>query len=674
MNKFTFFLLSFAILILSCKKEATNDGGGTTTPKDPSSMFEMTVPPGFNYETYRDVQVTLTVLNNEDKAGKNTIVWLFTDAPELGGRLLMKGRTSNTGVFSAKIRIPAGLKQLVCNTSMLGVPENIILNTNTNSISNILGGSRPQLVQTVDYKLNNGMHQMQKNANKFSNKYLPLGWNLLGVPNNLMSPSDVVSNQMINDIWAALPSRVSVPDNHPTWLDDQTTKRTLLITQTADVYVTFLTEGAGYKNTLFYYKYHKNNPPTNVAAIDSLYIIYPNASLNASGGGLVAGNKVFIGRVGPDTVIAYGIAANGFNSTNATLGNGMGLLFANKNFNPESNPNLRQHLVMLYDAPSSKFIMGFEDLNRSSSGCDHDFNDVLFYTTSNPINAISNDSIVALPPTNDGDGDGVNDIDDEYPSDPNRAFNNYYPAQNTYASVAFEDLWPNYGDYDMNDVVVDFNYKVVTNASNAVKDVEGKYVLRASGGQIENGFGVEFPTTPSNVSSITGATLEAGQAKAVVAVFNNIRTIQSRWNTVPGEPYADTVLTTIRFTLQTPLLVSTFGVNEYNPFIWGNSNGKNRGMEIHLPGKTPTSLASSVIFGTGDDRTDASQNKYYLSRENLPWAILTPERFSYPKEKADIVTAYLKFGQWAQSGGATFPDWYQNTSGYRNPSNIYVKP
>lgn len=661
-------------MVISCKKENPDGGSGNNTLKDPNSMFEMTVPPGFNYETFKDIQVTLTVLNNEDKPGKNIIVWLYTNAPELGGELLMKGRTSNTGVFSAKIRIPAGIKQLVCNTSMLGIPENIILNTAANSVTNILGGSRPQLVQTVEYKLSSGSIPLMKNANKFSNKYLPLGWNLSGVPNILMSPNDVVSNQMINDIWAALPSRVSVPDNHPTWLDDQTTKRTLLITQTADVYVTFLTEGAGYKNTLFYYKYHKNNPPANVAAIDSLYIIYPNASLNASGGGLVTGNKVFIGRVGPDTVIAYGIAANGFNSSNATLGNGMGLLFANKNFNPESNPNLRQHLVMLYDAPSSKFIMGFEDLNRSSSGCDHDFNDVLFYTTSNPINAISNDSIVTLPATNDGDGDGVNDVDDEYPSDPNRAFNNYYPSQNTYASVAFEDLWPNYGDYDMNDVVVDFNYKVVTNASNAVKDVEGKFVLRASGGQIENGFGVEFPTSPANISSITGATLESGQAKAVVGVFANIRNIQSRWNTVPGEPYADTVIATVRFSLQNPVAVSTFGVNEYNPFIWGNSNGKNRGMEIHLPGKTPTSLASSAIFGTGDDRTDASQNKYYLSRENLPWAILTPARFSYPKEKADIVTAYLKFGQWAQSGGSTFSDWYQNASGYRNPSNIYVKP
>jgi LruC domain-containing protein len=674
MKNLTFVLLSLALIATSCKKENSNEGSSNNSFKDPNSMFEMTVPPGFNYETFRDVQLTLTVLNNEDKPGKNIIVWLYTDAPELGGKLVLKGRTSNTGVFSTKIRIPAAMKQLVCNTSMLGIPENIILSANTNNITNILGGSKPQLVQTVDQQLSFERILLMKNANKFSNRYLPLGWNLLGVPNNLMSPNDVVSNQMINDIWAALPSRVSVPDNHPTWLDDQTTKRTLLITQTADVYVTFLTEGAGYKNTLFYYKYHKNNPPANMAAIDSLYIIYPNASLNASGGGLVTGNKVFIGRVGPDTVIAYGIAANGFNSTNATLGSGMGLLFANKNFNPESNPNLRQHLVMLYDAPSSKFIMGFEDLNRSSSGCDHDFNDVLFYTTSNPVNAISHDSVITLPPTNDADGDGVNDVDDEYPSDPIRAFNNYYPSQNIYASVAFEDLWPNYGDYDMNDVVVDFNYKVVTNASNAVKDVEGKYVLRASGGQIENGFGVEFPTTPSNVSSITGATLEAGQAKAVVGVFTNIRNIQSRWNTVPSEPYADTVLATIRFTLQNPIALSAFGVNEYNPFIWGNSNGKNRGMEIHLPGKTPTSLATSAIFGTGDDRTDASQNKYYLSRENLPWAILTPERFSYPKEKSDIVTAYLKFGQWAQSGGVTFQDWYQNASGYRNPSNIYLKP
>ena len=54
----------------------------------------------------------------------------------------------------------------------------------------------------------------------------------------------------------------------------------------------------------------------------------------------------------------------------------------------------------------------------------------------------------------DTDNDGVADEDDDYPSDPYRAYNNYYPAQGVYGTVAFEDNWPNKADYDFNDLVV----------------------------------------------------------------------------------------------------------------------------------------------------------------------------------------------------------------------------
>jgi LruC domain-containing protein len=318
--------------------------------------------------------------------------------------------------------------------------------------------------------------------------------------------------------------------------------------------------------------------------------------------------------------------------------------------------------------------MGFEDVTRNSAGCDHDFNDVLFYTTSNPVNAISPDSIAPLQPSTDGDGDGVNDVDDEYPQDPARAFNNYYPAKNVFGTVAFEDLWPYYGDYDLNDVVVDFNYKVITNAANEVKELNGTYVLKASGGQIENAFAVEFPTNLSNVANVTGSSLEVGQPKAVGIIYPNIRTVQNRWNTVPTEPYSDSVLARINFTLTNPIPLSTFGLNEYNPFIWGTTIGKNRGMEIHLPGKTPTALANNSLLGTGDDRTSITNGKYYLSETNLPWAIHIPVVFDYPTEKSDIVTAYLKFGAWAQSGGTVFGNWYTKEPGNRVPAKIYAKP
>ncbi|NLH53483.1 MAG: LruC domain-containing protein, partial [Bacteroidales bacterium] len=77
----------------------------------------------------------------------------------------------------------------------------------------------------------------------------------------------------------------------------------------------------------------------------------------------------------------------------------------------------------------------------------------------------------------DADGDGVGDQDDEYPTDPFRAFNNYYPSSNGFATLAFEDNWPNKGDYDFNDVVVDYQLNRVTNSQNQLVEVLGTFVL-----------------------------------------------------------------------------------------------------------------------------------------------------------------------------------------------------
>jgi hypothetical protein len=293
-----------------------------------------------------------------------------------------------------------------------------------------------------------------------------------------------------------------------------------LVNQTCDVWVTFVTEGASSTSTLFYYKYPRNNPPQRVSDIDSMIVIFANSSFTNSGGGLTTGNKVYLGQIGADTVIAYGIISNGFNTNNATIGSGQYTLFANKDLNPESNAALRQHMVMVRDVTTNRLVMGFEDIRRDYPNCDHDFNDVMFYTTSNPVNAITTTGISILPASNDTDGDGVKDTDDEYPNDPLRAFNNYYPSATGKATVAFEDLWPYKGDYDLNDVVVDYRYKVVTNAGNNVKDVNANYTLRASGGIIQNSFAVEFPALRSNVVNLTGATLEAGQTNAVVSIFS----------------------------------------------------------------------------------------------------------------------------------------------------------
>ncbi|HML84069.1 MAG TPA: LruC domain-containing protein, partial [Bacteroidales bacterium] len=392
------------------------------------------------------------------------------------------------------------------------------------------------------------------------------------------------------------------------------------------------------------------------------------------------------GQFGAGKGIGFFLVSDGFRNGGVT--NGIKTWYSNPAFNDESQPSKKKHNIVLVDQARDIFLMGFEDLIRSNGGSDEDFNDALFLVEANPIEAVDTDG---FPPPDyvgtDDDNDGIPNNLDDYPTDPERAFNNYYPAKNTYGTLAFEDLWPGKGDYDFNDVVVDYNVNQVTNAQNKVVDVNPTYVLRARGASFQNGFGFQLNLLPSGVASVTGQRLtdnlvnlnanntEAGQSKAVIMVFDNGSSILPYGggnaigtNTTPGAPWVtpDTIRMNIHLT--TPILASAFGYPPYNPFIFTNGN---RSKEVHLADKAPTDLADLSLFGTAQDDSNPATGKYYKTKNNLPWAIHLTERFVYPNEKTPTNTGYNYFNQWAESGGTLYTDWYKNISGYRNTENLY---
>lgn len=292
-----------------------------------------------------------------------------------------------------------------------------------------------------------------------------------------------------------------------------------------------------------------------------------------------------------------------------------------------------------------------------------------------------------VPP--DNDGDGVPDNLDEFPSDPMRAYTNYYPSKDHFGSLGFEDLWPGRGDYDMNDLVIDYSFKVISNGQNKIVEIFPTFYVRAVGATLQNGFGFQFDgVDPATVESVTGYSLketyinlaasgiENNQEKAVVIAFDNAENVIHRisgsyFNTMKDVPYgvSDTLKMHIRFT--NAMDPADVGTAPYNPFL---IKDKNRGMEVHMPDRLPTSLANPEYFGTGDDDSQPAIGRYYKTKSNLPWAVNLPERFDYTWELVPVINGYLNFGSWAESGGSSFPDWYKNIAGYRNATQIYTKP
>lgn len=286
----------------------------------------------------------------------------------------------------------------------------------------------------------------------------------------------------------------------------------------------------------------------------------------------------------------------------------------------------------------------------------------------------------------DTDGDGVPNSYDDYPNDPTRAYNNLSPAVQS-GSLAFEDLWPNQGDYDFNDLVVNYRFNTITNAQNKIVECDGLFILRAAGASFPSGFGFQFSNAniPSSAVTVTGSSLfdnyitlasnglEARQNKPTVIItdddFKAFNSPGGMINTVIGTPYInpDTIRITMLFN-QNQYTMSDLDIGNFNPFIILNLE---RGKEVHLPDRAPTALANQKYFGTGDDTSIPGQGRYYRTSNNLPWGISIYENFDYAKESADVLSAYLNLSQWATSSGASYPDWYRNLPGYRNPANIY---
>ncbi|MEM6358691.1 MAG: DUF4114 domain-containing protein [Bacteroidota bacterium] len=212
-----------------------------------------------------------------------------------------------------------------------------------------------------------------------------------GVPDYLEGWDDI-SEQLLANVGASLPEGKPVPTFNPHLISAGYDNDIRLI-DSADVWVTFVGEGAGYRNVLGFYTYDLDYPYTSSPPEDEITIIFPNVSAQGSGGGLVAGDKVKIGTFPANTGIGWVLIANGWKGA---VTNGNWVLFSNPDFNMESDPAERFHNVLLNDAENDLIVLGFEDIRRDYASCDQDFNDALFYVTANPITAIERENFAEI--------------------------------------------------------------------------------------------------------------------------------------------------------------------------------------------------------------------------------------------------------------------------------------
>lgn len=632
------------------------------------------LPVGFDYKT--TTKGVLTVLVQDNNAiGLSEVPLSIYTAYKGSKSLLVNGQTSSSGIFQFSSEIGNHVDSLVIETDYLGVPSTT--SVTVNSQMNVVIGGKPS------YELN-GEFDATSNAinGRTSNTPSYLGsYDSNGVPYYLEPVDDYISQDILDLVNNSLPEGYPVPTYNPEYIVDSVSSDTHL-RDSADVWVTFVHEGAGWRNTLGYYTYNINNPPASVDDIDELKIIFPNVSFLGGGGGLESGNKVYLGKFPGNTGIGWFLIPQGWTGSQASFRNDV--KFSNKDFNTFTPDPFRTHTVLLKDNTRELLLLGMEDITRP--GGDNDFNDAVFYVTANPFSAIVTTSLqeTTTDELPDADGDGVADKNDDYPNDPDRAFDIYTPGKNIFGSLGFEDLYPSKGDFDMNDLVIDYNFQAVANVSNRIVELRAQFKLKALGAMIHSGYGFTLPVSPSLINSITGQNViadgeeivlnangtESGQTNAVILLFEDAFRIWNgaygRTNTISSNDFIEPVEIDLVITFTEPVSSLELGYAPYDPFIF---HSEDRSLEVHLSNGSPTDLASFTLTGA-DDRGEGSNYKTY---DNLPYAIHLPIEFDYPEEEQSMSDAFLHFEEWARSLNTEYVDWYVDKTGYRVTNKIYAK-
>lgn len=506
-----------------------------------------------------------------------------------------------------------------------------------------------------------------------------------GKPVNTYSVAESLPQDVLSNVYSMLPEGTLVnsafiaPERYSSIdIDDE-----LNGAEFATAKVTFLNEGAGYRNTLGYFVFDTNNPPVNKDEIEAHVIIFPNTS-KAPDGEMQEGDTIDLNvQLTAGQTLAFFIIPNGWGWSGsynniASLGSWGTPFYSFSSLNPESTSENRRHNVAFIDTQNEFLVLGFEDIFRPDG--DNDFNDLLFTVEVSPFTAI----------------DGVNtdgSTDSKYEplvqeNNPEVTVTSVYPSSDTYATMAFEDRWPLMGDYDFNDVVWRYRVTELLNGQREIKNITFDFTLQAMGAGFSNGFAIHLPNVdPSNLASteltrngelVNHQAVQSG-GEAVLVVSENLRkdlqilgeldsscTFYRTQNACISQQTSDVLNYQLTVELSNPVSREQVGYPPYDSFIFaskglyhGDFTATPPGMswQTHFKSFAGTSEMNNTFFNQHDDNSGGSES--FLTDNNMPWAINIRDEWDHPVENVDISKAYKAFPTWVTSSGESDTKWYQ---------------
>ncbi len=509
-------------------------------------------------------------------------------------------------------------------------------------------------------------------------------YDVWGKPNTIYNINNQLPQDVLTNVYSLLPEGQSVNDDYIV-----SDRRTNIVIDDdlgesgyAEVSITFLNEGAGFRNSLGYYIYDADNPPQTQDDINSHIIIFPNAS-KWYGGTMLQGDTLDLNiQLTEGQAIGFFVVPNGW-SYSGSYNNVSGLgqwgtpFYSNTELNPESTALNRRHNVVFVDTVNEFLVIGFEDLYRPQG--DNDFNDLLFTVDVTPFHAIEGIN-------EDGSTDSIYEPLTQT-NNPDVVMTSVYPSSSGWATLMFEDRWPLMGDYDFNDLVMRYRITEELNGSRDVIGFTALYQLQAMGAAYHNGFAVELPglvhddidtvTLTLNGEVLTHQVLEDEASEVVLVVHEDLWQLLNQENAIDNDcvyfrtqsQCLDTQDQTYEFQLEVVFTEAVsrdvLGRAPYNPFIFASegyhhgsftASNPGRGWETHLKNKGYTQQFTQSFFNLGDDHSGNSVR--WVNVNNFPWVLNISSEVENPLEEVDLSLAYPEFASWVLSDGENNSSWY----------------
>lgn len=541
----------------------------------------------------------------------------------------------------------------------------------------------------------------------------PLGtWNSAsGRPDYLLDSSDpalinkglVFTEEEINGMFGtacdALNSGTNLKEQYRAAAD-------LRMIKDSEISITALGSSTCWNSSLGYYYYNENNPPKSKMDLN-IIMIFPNTQDGMWPRGSYPNNKYNgnIGAIRGDVVqLMYypPTADGGIDTSNGTTifptGTKIGFMLKTNAWgqrgsdyavNGSSYAGKKQIWASTTDGLSAAYDSGVKFPNPDGEARSAKF----AYTAPNGSEYVVvsfedacddkdyDDLMFALNPANAFDFSGVAQIESQ-----RATFEGVY---------GFEDKWPEAGDYDMNDLMIDCKHELeyYTHQDGSKKLNKERFYLTTYHNYITLKDGLAVDLQASDVATIYVNKLLPGQTEFASENYKmdskmyywlpeirwggNDDTKEKRMWYLTDDITKDEDKTTGEGVTWVFEVTYTKAVNKgqctIRPFLWRAGSGGQ--VEVHLPWTDPTKKADASLFGTSADRSNPNvkksngQKMYYVGSGEFPFAFylegvsidaFKETTLKRENESLRIDTFFPEFLEWSISEGKKNSSWYLN--------------